>query len=113
MSSGADSVDVAALTRLLLAVGQRRHALERQGMKPNVLKLHPDTFAAVQRAVSIVYRRYSGDGHLIEDAPPKTVSEVLGISAVIGDKSLARDAMQFAYAAPGAAPAAGPALVAA
>jgi hypothetical protein len=109
LSTPADSVDVAALTRLLLAVGQRRRALERQGMRPNVLKLHPDTFAAVQRAVSIVYRRYSGDGHLIEGAPPKTVSEVLGISAVIGDESLARDAMQFAYAAPTA----GPALVAA
>ena len=105
MSTPGDSVDVAALRRLLIAVGQRRHALERQGMKPNVLKLHPDTFAAVQRAVSIVYRRYSGDGKLIEGAPPKTVSEVLGISAVIGDDSLARDAMQFAYAKPAASPA--------
>jgi hypothetical protein len=63
--------------------------------------------------VSIVYRRWSGDGHLIEGAPPKTVSEVLGVSAVVGDASLARDAMQFAHAAPGAAPAAGSALVAA
>lgn len=51
MSAVPDSVNIAALTRLLIAVSQQRHCLERKGMKPHVLKLHPDTFAAVQRSV--------------------------------------------------------------
>lgn len=48
VSAAPDSVNVAALTRLLIAVGQQRHSLERKGMKPNVSKLHSGTSCDVQ-----------------------------------------------------------------